>query len=521
MTRDVTDRFLLSLVPDSMDALRFARWHGWLPDLDRLEADVTSLLQDDCEKPRRLAGGAPWADLLAARLDPAARATLQRRYGDALRVEPDITFSHQAGPMGARRLAGRTESVAPEGAAADGSLLHFRITDDDGLPLAGVGLHAEGAGLGAGLWAVTDDHGLARLALASENPAAVRCLTLLPPTRYWGRRLMRPVLRQTPPGAPARVNTLALRSLDTPFGTLPEWGIEAMGLDRAPHLTVPGTRKVRVAVLDPGAAPPPFVVAPIDSGALVEDWSPAGAPPSPAASLIDAAAPGVCLRILRMGATPGASDLIAAIDWCLAVGIDLLDLGFAAASPAPALARTLARARARGLVVIAPGGDSGGPVHWPAAEPGVLAVGALASRAACPPDAPGATRSTCAPAAFSACDSSLDVVAPGAALVLPTADGPAALDGTALASALVTGFLARLLQTQPELATLPVGRRRAEALCAALRARCHALALPEIPGGAGLPLWDALLAADDPTGDAPIATDAPQRDRVTGAGLPA
>ena len=505
--------YLVSLRPDAFDALRLAHRDGWFPDLEGLEADLRAILPPKAGAPRRLATATSSPDMLAVRLGPDAVAQLSRRYGAALRIEPDIAFRHQAGPMGSRRLADR--EIGLSAAPTDTPALHFRIVDDEGAPIPGVRLWAEGVGLGTGGQAVSDASGRAILKLETRNPAAVRALNLLPGIGFWPRRLLRPILHPTPPGAAPRLRTLTLRRLEAPFGALPLCASAAMGLDRAPALTLPGARGVRVAVLDPGAARQSFDIADADCSVLVDGWTPAGAPPSPGGALIASAAPGARIEILRLGPAPRASELIDAIGWCLATGIDLLDLGFAAATPCPALSATLARARAGGLVVVAPAGDTGGAVSYPAAEPAVLAVGAASAPGCCPPDAPGAARQALRLADFTARGEDVDLVAPGVGLVLPTSAGPAPLDGTALAAAGVTAFLASLLQTDPALARAPRSRHRAHLLRVALLERCHSHGLSAHEAGAGFPAWDPLMRLDTES-DCPIPAMMPDDQALPG-----
>jgi hypothetical protein len=149
MSHRPADPCLLSLAPDTMDALRFARWHGSLPDLDGLEADIRTL-QPAGVPPRPLAAAKPWHDTMAACLEAQTVVALRARYGAALCIEPDASFRHQAAPMGARGLPAPAAPAAA-GIRPEGTALHFRVTDPEGAPIAGARLWAEGAELDPGL----------------------------------------------------------------------------------------------------------------------------------------------------------------------------------------------------------------------------------------------------------------------------------------------------------------------------------------------------------------------------------
>ena len=69
-------------------------------------------------------------------------------------------------------------------------------------------------------------------------------------------------------------------------------------------------------------------------------------------------------------------DLAAAIQWCVLAEVKVASISLGAADPeAAALAPACAMAEQAGVVLVAPS-PLGGPVHFPAALPGVISVGA-------------------------------------------------------------------------------------------------------------------------------------------------
>jgi hypothetical protein len=88
-------------------------------------------------------------------------------------------------------------------------------------------------------------------------------------------------------------------------------------------------------------------------------------------------APGVMLYALKVFDAHGNgyySDLIAALDWCIAHGVRLVNYSGGGPDRAP-LSEACNRARAAGVTIIAAAGNDGGELRYPAAYPSVISVG--------------------------------------------------------------------------------------------------------------------------------------------------
>ena len=164
-------------------------------------------------------------------------------------------------------------------------------------------------------------------------------------------------------------------------------------------------------------------------------------------------APGATILPIRQttdGRDGSSASLARAIDLAVRDGAGVVNVSVAADAPSPALKDAVAHALGRGVVIVAAASNSalqGNPVTYPAAYPGVLAVGAI--------DADG-KRSD-----FSETGSYVDLVAPGTDILSLGTGGPGlALDqGTSFSTAFVSGVAALVRSYHPGLTAAQVVHR--------------------------------------------------------------
>ncbi|AKT52544.1 hypothetical protein ADJ73_02735 [Arsenicicoccus sp. oral taxon 190] len=158
-------------------------------------------------------------------------------------------------------------------------------------------------------------------------------------------------------------------------------------------------------------------------------------------------APGTHVMPVRTMGADGSgwcSDVARGIYYATQHGAAVINLSLTGGSDAT-LAKAVEYATSHGVVVVAAAGNdrlAGNPISYPAAYPGVIGVGA-------------ATR-TRAAAPFSNTGSYVDLVAPGVDIVstYPTrkiASGYAAMDGTSMATPMVSATVAGLKAARPSL----------------------------------------------------------------------
>ncbi|MER7577901.1 S8 family serine peptidase [Streptomyces sp. NPDC126514] len=380
---------------------------------------------------------------------------------------------------------------------------------------------------GAHVWAlgaqpvhgVTGQDGRVSLQLSADTPSTLRALYVRPVAGYWPLRIDHP----RPAGGEIAV---AMQALAETFEGFPGravtgWGVEAMRLHQLPP-TYRG-HGIKIALLDSGVnTAHPDLKDTVQAG---HDFT---ASTAGGAWQVDATGHGTwCAGVIaaadnRTGVTgiaaeaelhalklfPGGrvSDLLQALDHCVAHDIDIAQISLAYSMPSQLVAWKLMDAHAAGITVIAPAGDTAGPVTHPAALPGVLSVGAIAHTGTYPHTHPlTATRPPWPgfyPAPFTPAGPGVDLVAPGAAVITTAlGDSYTPADGTAIAAAHVTGLAALLLAHHDHLRpqVIPRAPARADHLLALLRSACR-----PVPGtdplrlGAGIA--DAPAALGTPAG---------------------
>ncbi|MFI6325172.1 S8 family serine peptidase [Nonomuraea sp. NPDC050556] len=398
----------------------------------------------------------------------------------------------------------------------------FEVLDDGGRPIDGAAVCLEGAPFAA----FTGADGKAEV-LA---PAEVEALLVYPPRGCWPVRVARPRLVT---GEPNRAVCTRITTTNPEFPDRPieSWGMRVMGFDRLPP-THRG-HAVRIALIDSGVAVGHPDLTGLTSGRDVvgqdakswqEDLVGTGTHHAVLiagrddGSGVVGLAPEAEIHVCRIAPGGWNSDLIEALDYCIEQQIDVALLAYGTRQASALVAAKIDEARRNGVACVAAVGDDGeARIGYPAAYPGVLAVGAIGRIGTFPPDSAdvGELSGTISPEGFFVPRSSnggwgVDCCAPGVAIVSglpPTSYGPRG--GTGVAAAHVTAVAALVLghhpMFRPEQGRIPVTRSsvRVDHLFEVIKASCRPL-----PGldprwtGAGLP--DAAVAV----GVAPRGTHA-------------
>ncbi|MFF7978950.1 S8 family serine peptidase [Streptomyces sp. NPDC007901] len=392
-----------------------------------------------------------------------------------------------------------------------------RVCGPDGEPLVGAGVFLIGA-----TWpsqGVTGPDGRATLALGTETVESIQSLYVRPAGGYTDLWIPRPDLSGT------QDNLVTLTPLSKVYPELEQrqsygWGQQAMRLDRLPP-TFRGFG-IKIAVIGTGVSVDhPDLKQRVRSGAdfvrgTKEGWAhdPVGTG-THAAGVIAGADTGkgiigiavdAELEVCQVMPDGHFSDLIAALDDCIEHEVDIAHIQVATPYPSALVSRKLADATAAGIACIAPAGDSGGPVSFPASLPTVLAVGALGAFGTYPPDTshaahigPQLSPEGLFAAPFSCHGPGVNAAAPGVAVLsCSPGGGYTALDGTGTASAHIAGLAALVLAHHEDFhgQLLPRGPGRVQHLFEIIAASCRPLAAPgtldAARTGHGLP--DALTA---------------------------
>jgi hypothetical protein len=182
---------------------------------------------------------------------------------------------------------------------------------------------------------------------------------------------------------------------------------------------------------------------------------------------IDNAATVVGIKVFDAHGNGTLSDVLRGVHWAQAHTIDILNMSFGTHEPSQLLAEALASARRSGMLLVAAAGNDGtGVLQYPAAYPGVLAVGSC--------DGSGTGLSH-----FSNFSPDIAYYAPGDEVVSLTSQRVAAnpyapLFGTSAATAHVSGALSVLLRGTAAPGAQPAAlRSAAQAAQQQLRAHSH------------------------------------------------
>lgn len=401
------------------------------------------------------------------------------------------------------------------------------VGDDGGRPVPDAAVCLFGRGLPA--IGFTGADGRAELTAPAETAAAAELLLVRPARGCWPARVVRPRLLPGKLGGAAgsglRASVVCERVITTfpdfPEHALDSWGARVMGFGRLPP-THRGDG-IRIAIIDSGvAAEHPDLIGRIADGRDVvgeddKSWreDPIGTGTHQAVLIagrddgsgVVGLVPEAEVHICRTAPGGTCADLIEALDYCIEQEADVALFSVGVTQYSWLLAAKVRQAREHGVACVAAAGDGAGPIGWPAALPGVLAVGAIGQLGSFPPDSGIAAELTSPPTPdglfvphFANHGPGIDCCAPGVAIVsgLPPASyGP--LGGTAIAAAHVAATAGLVLAHHPQFRPVaghsPVMRDagRVDRLFQLILAACRPLpGLGPLQTGAGLP--DAAVA---------------------------
>jgi len=463
-------------------------------------------------------------EIVVARMAEGKAESLQAAAQAQIIVEHDGPLSLTDGLSLPMRASGGVGTVLPLSSVA--GELALRIVGERDQPLARAAVVVYGPGFP--IQAVTDEAGTARFSLFGGGAESVQALYVRPKANYWERLILAPELNE---GSPT---TIKLRPLAETFPNLAgelservvQWGQRLMRIDPPGSLTGAG---IRVGIIDSGCdnTHPALrhVVHGKDFTSRQSEGRPSEGRPregrrsdngwtddvlgygTHSAGLI-AAVPGAGQGIA--GCAPEAevhafkvfpggrlSDLLAALDECIAREVDVVGISVGCNEGSELLDQKMHELRHKGIACVVAAATSGGPSQFPAVLPAVLAVGAVGKLREFPSDTWHAHaivpeligNGGVFPAAFTGVGPHVAVAAPGVAVLSSVPGGYAALDGTGIAAAQVTGMAALVLAHHP-LFQGPL-KARSEQRVSALFSLIRASAVPQfadpLRGGAGVP----------------------------------
>jgi subtilisin len=392
--------------------------------------------------------------------------------------------------------------------------IRFRVVGDGDKPLAHVGVSLAGEGFPQE--GRTDKRGEVTVPLVGLPGKHARSLFVSAPSNYWDQYLIDPELSDT------EVNVVRLRAIEETVPGFPDhfrygWGQIQMGLDRVPEtLTCKG---VRIAIVDSGADTSHPLLRHIRLGldltnkADPQSWTQdvvghgshcAGiiAARDESGKMLRGFAPDAEIHVLKVFPGGQFSSLIEALDYCLELDVDVVNLSLGSSQRSQVIDQKLEEAALHGIACIVAAGNSGGPVQYPASSPYTLAIGAVGRVNEYPDktwDATTVLPGMIAPdgifsPSFSCFGPEVAVCGPGVAIVSTVPGGFEPQSGTSMAAPHVTGLAALLLAHHPVFQG-PLRARtqqRVAALYSMIRSMCVPYGFDPVRIGAGLPRFRGL-----------------------------
>lgn len=476
---------------------------GQIPDLEilrvlrrRRPGSALSMVPDEA------------AETYVVRIDPDRADIVKQTTPRQLLIEEDVLLEHGT-PAGLQSPPPTRLSSWNSAGALETRYIPIRVLGEGDRPLANAGVSLVGEGFPQE--GRTDKKGDVTLPLITFAGRRPRTLFVSAPSNHWDHYLAEPDVSDR------EVNIVRLRAVaETIFG-FPEqfrygWGQLQMGLDRIPE-TLTG-KGVKIAIVDSGADTSHPLLRHIrlgldlTNGADPHSWTQdsighgshcAGivAARDESGKMMRGFAPEAEIHILKV--LPGGrfSSLIEALDYCLDLDVDIVNLSLATPRRSQVVEQKLEEAAFHGIACIVAAGNSGGPVQYPASSAYALAVTAVGRLNEYPEKTWDASTvipelvagdGTFAPT-FSCFGPEVAVCAPGVAIVSTVPGGFEPQSGTSTAVPHVTGLAALLLAHHP-LFQGPLRARsqyRVAGLFHLIRALCVPYRFGALRTGAGLP----------------------------------
>jgi subtilisin family serine protease len=359
-----------------------------------------------------------------------------------------------------------------------------------------------GIGDGPAYKAVTDASGRAQLL---TNEALLKRVIVSPRDTYWSRLIENISVTDA-----SDVNVTLKPLLVTGAYS---WGHRLMNF--APVNNYWTGRGVKVAIIDSGISDKLQDIRPVGGyntldGQDANSWNvDEKGHGSHCAGIVSALANAVGVRgaapdaeIYSVKVFPGgfASDLVEAVEWCIANRMDVISMSLGSRKLSQVLADTLRDAYERGITCVAASGNDSTAVAFPAALPTVIAVGAIGRYGTFPEDSAHGLKvgdhqdwtGKLFSANFTNFGPEIDFCGPGVAILSTVPSGYVAWDGTSFACPLITGLVALILEVSPEFRT--GDSRQPEYVKSILQSSAANLGMPPHIQGAGLPLANQALA---------------------------
>jgi len=447
-------------------------------------------------------------EVYVARMAPDRAELVRQTTPPQLILEEDATIEYGA-PAALQCSASTRFATRSLGSAGETRQVHLRVLGEGDRPLSNVGVCIVGEGFPQE--GRTDKKGEVTLPLVTLAGRHARSLAVCATCNYWDHYLEEPELSDRD------VNVIRLRAIgETIFG-FPEqfrygWGQLQMGLDRIPE-TLTG-KGVKIAIIDSGADTSHPLLRQIrlgldlTSNADPHTWTqdPIGhgshcagiiAARDESGKMMRGFAPEAEIHVLKVFPGGRFSSLLEAIDYCLDLEVDLINLSLGSPRRSRAVEQKLEEAALHGVACIVAAGNSGGPVQYPASSAYALAVAAVGRLNEYPNKTWDATTvvpelvaadGTFAPS-FSCFGPEVAVCAPGVAIVSTVPGGYEPQTGTSMAVPHVTGLAALLLAHHPLFhGPLRVrDQRRVAGLFQTIRSMCVPYGFGDQRTGAGFP----------------------------------